>query len=73
MSEVDKAMETIGVKTVREFASMCRVSEKTVTGWKKKLPPLGKAIVELYLENHTLKLELKKMQKIRSALREILE
>lgn len=72
-NEVDRAMKTIGVKTLREFAHMCRVSEKTMIGWRNnKITPLGKAIIEVHLENHALKVKLEKSNILRTALRELL-
>lgn len=73
-NDVDSAMDILGIKTLREFASMCRVSEKTMIGWRNnKITPLGKAIIEVYLENHSLKVELEKMQRFRSVFREIID
>lgn len=72
-NDVETAMEILGIKTVREFASVCRVSEKTMTGWKKKITPLGSAIIELMLDNHLLKQELEKSRNFKAALREMVQ
>lgn len=71
-SDVEVTMEILGIKTVREFAVRCRVSEKTMTGWKSKITPLGKAIIELMLDNHLLKQELEKSRSFKTALWELL-
>lgn len=71
-NDVEIAMDILGIKTVREFALMCKVSEKTMTGWKKKITPLGSAIIELILDNHLLKQELAKAQAYKAALRDLL-
>ncbi len=71
-NDVEAAMEILGIKTVREFAVRCRVSEKTMTGWKSKITPLGIAIIELMLDNHLLKQELEKSRNFKAALRDLL-
>jgi hypothetical protein len=71
-NDVEIAMEILGIKTVREFAKICKVSEKTMTGWKKKITPLGGAIIELILDNHLLKQELNKSRNFKAALRDML-
>ncbi len=72
-NDVETAMEILGIKTVREFAARCRVSEKTMTGWKTKVTPLGSAIIELMLDNHLLKQELEKSRNFKAALREMVQ
>lgn len=72
-NDVEIAMKILGIKTVREFASVCRVSEKTMTGWRNtKITPLGSAIIELILDNHLLKQELAKAQAFKIALLNLL-
>ena len=72
MSSVEETMKIIGVKTVRELASICKVSEKTVTGWKKNLPSYGEAILTLIVENYDLKKELEASRSYKKALNEFI-
>lgn len=73
MNQVEQTMEIIGIKTVRELAELCKVSEKTITGWKKNLPPNGEVLLNLFVENHKLKVELEKSDTFKRSIREYLK
>jgi len=47
MNLVEQTMQILQIKTVRELSNICKVSEKTITGWKKKIPPIGEAFLAL--------------------------
>jgi len=72
MNPVEETMEIIGVKTLRELSVLSKVSEKTLTGWKKNLPTYGKAILHLLVENHNLKKELQIAKDYKKALAEFM-
>jgi len=73
MNLVDKTIETLGIGTVRELSNLCSVSEKTITGWKKNLPPNAEVFLNLFLQNHKLKNELEKSKAFKKSLKEYIE
>jgi len=70
MNLVDRTIATLNLKSVRKLSELCKVSEKTITGWKKKLPSNGEVLLNLFLENHTLKKEVEKSKAFKKYLRE---
>lgn len=72
MNLVEETKRTIGLKTLRELSMLSKVSEKTLTGWKKKLPSYGEAILTLLIENHKLKQELEISRNYKRALGEFI-
>lgn len=70
MNLVDETIKTLDIGTVRALSKLCKVSEKTITGWKKKLPANGEVLLNLFLENHALKIEIEKSKHFRKSLRE---
>lgn len=70
MNLVDFTIKTLGIGTVRELSKLCKVSEKTITGWKKNLPPNGEVLLNLFLENYALKKEVEKSKAFKKSLRE---
>lgn len=73
MNLVEQAQQVLGIKTVRELAQLCKVSEKTITGWKKNLTPNAEVLLNLFLENYELKKQVEKSQIFKQSLKEYLE
>jgi hypothetical protein len=72
MNLVEKTMETLGLKTLAELSRLSKVSEKTLTGWKKNLPSYAEAILNLLIENHNLKKELQVARDYKKAVAEFM-
>lgn len=68
MSLVEETMEIVGIKTIRGLAKHSGISEKTLTGWKKNLPPYAEAMLMLLIKNHDLEKELEESRNYKKAL-----
>lgn len=68
MNLVEETMEILGLKTLAELSRLSKVSEKTLTGWKKSLPSYAEAILNLLIENHKLKQDLQEAIEYKKAL-----
>lgn len=68
MNLVEETMEILGLKTLADLSRLSKVSEKTLTGWKKNLPSYAEAILNLLIENHNLKQELHEAREYKKAL-----
>lgn len=67
MNLVEETMEILGLKTLADLSRLSKVSEKTLTGWKKNLPSYAEAILNLLIENHRLKQELQEARDYKKA------